>query len=206
MPEGNPARPEGREGKTMLQRMNRSHAALRAFGLPFAEWYPGMKILDAGCGGGAAIADMLDLSEDSHIFGIDHMQESIDVASETNRKYLGKRVSLSLGDVSKLPYGDESFDLVTAVETIYFWPDILKAFREICRVLVPEGQFLILCEGSDPENNPWPKMEGMTIYSGSMICSLMEQAGFSSCVVHHGEGENICAIGRKSVNKGRRAK
>ena len=46
----------------MLERMNRSHEPLRAFAFPLLPWRENMRILDVGCGGGAAIAEMLKLS------------------------------------------------------------------------------------------------------------------------------------------------
>lgn len=52
-------------------------------------------------------------------------------------------------DVGALPYGDGAFDLVTAFETVYFWPDLEKAFQEILRTLKPGGRFLLVCETDD---------------------------------------------------------
>ena len=35
----------------------------------------------------------------------------------------------------KLPFGNETFDIITAFETIYFWPDINEAFKQVYRAL-----------------------------------------------------------------------
>ena len=48
----------------------------------------------------------------------------------------------------KLPFEDESINIVTAFETIYFQKNIEVPFREILRVLVKNGQFLICNEGA----------------------------------------------------------
>jgi SAM-dependent methyltransferase len=48
--------------------------------------------------------------------------------------------------VSQLPFPDDRFDLVTAVETHYYWPDLLSDLREIRRVIRPGGVLLILAE------------------------------------------------------------
>jgi len=197
MPEGNPARPEGKEGKQMLERMNQSHRPLRDFGFAFIDWKENMDILDLGCGGGATIQEMLRLSPGSRICGLDYAEESLAVAAETNRAWMDKRVFLQLGDVSDLPYDAESFDLVTAVETIYFWPSIQQAFAQAARVLRHGGSLLVLCEGSDPIHNSWPAQEGMTIYSPQQIEALMRGAGLCAAQIHRGEAETVCVIGEK---------
>lgn len=51
-----------------------------------------------------------------------------------------------------LPFEEASFDLVSAFETVYFWPDLNRGFREVFRVLAPGGRFLVVCEGSGPES------------------------------------------------------
>jgi len=38
-------------------------------------------------------------------------------------------------------FADNWFDAVTAFETVYFWPDLLRCFREVWRVLKPGGAF-----------------------------------------------------------------
>ncbi|WP_164129978.1 class I SAM-dependent methyltransferase, partial [Sharpea azabuensis] len=71
----NPAMPVGEVGAKMLERMNVSHASLRAFGLHTITYQPHMTILDVGCGGGATIKDLLKLSEESIIYGLDYAQK-----------------------------------------------------------------------------------------------------------------------------------
>ncbi len=62
-----------------------------------------------------------------------------------NRKALNNNsFDIQLGDVADLFYEDNSIDIVTAFQTHYFWPDIHQAFKEIRRVLKPDGWF-ILC-------------------------------------------------------------
>jgi len=47
------------------------------------------------------------------------------------------------GSVAELPFGKDTFDMVTAFETIYFWPDIEHCFNEVKRVLKDGGVFAI---------------------------------------------------------------
>jgi SAM-dependent methyltransferase len=63
--------------------------------------------------------------------------------------------------VSKLPFADNSFDLVTAVETQYYWPDLVGDMREILRVLKPGGKLIVIAEtykGGKYDKLKWPVM------------------------------------------------
>ena len=43
--------------------------------------------------------------------------------------------------VAELPFEAEQFEVVTAFETVYFWPELVQNFREVYRVLKPGGVF-----------------------------------------------------------------
>ena len=55
-------------------------------------------------------------------------------------------VSSGRGSVQRIIFASDWFDAVTAFETVYFWPDPAKCFREVWRVLKPGGTFLICNE------------------------------------------------------------
>lgn len=194
----NPGRPEGEIGKQMLERMNKSHEPLRAFGLPLLPWRPDMRILDVGCGGGATIKEMLKLSPGSRIDGVDYSEVSVRQSREWNREYLGSRCEIRKADVAALPFADDTFDLVTAMETVYFWPDPDRAFSEIRRVLKPSGIVSVINEGSDPDNCDWPPVDGfMKIYRPRELKAMLEKAGFQDIRAVCGEGQLVCVIGKK---------
>jgi SAM-dependent methyltransferase len=48
--------------------------------------------------------------------------------------------------LSRLPFADGNFELVTAVETQYYWPDLVADMREILRVLKPAGTLIVMAE------------------------------------------------------------
>lgn len=198
MLEANPGRPAGSEGEKMLERMNRSHEPLRRWAFEHVAWVPGMRILDVGCGGGGTIADMLVLSAGSVIDGLDHMEASIAAATATNRTHMGARVFLKRSDVTTLPYEAGTFDLVTAVETVYFWPQIDKALAEIHRVLKLGGQLMIACEGSDPDTARWKPEDDtpFVVYRPEELAALVSAAGFSDAVWDRGAGEYIVVTAR----------
>jgi len=71
------------------------------------------------------------------------------MTKKTNRQAIrAGRCSVVQGNVAALPFETDRFDLATAFETVYFWPDLEKCFAEVHRVLKPGGSFLI-CNESD---------------------------------------------------------
>ncbi|MCI1653847.1 MAG: class I SAM-dependent methyltransferase [Lachnospiraceae bacterium] len=183
--QANPGKPAGESGRAMVRRMNDSHRPLRDWAFSYVNWMPGMRILDVGCGGGAAIADMLQLSEDSVIDGVDYSADCVAATKETNGALLGTRVFVQEGNVGSLPYEGEQFDLVTAVETVYFWPDLLRGLNEIFRVLKTGGHIAILCEVDGPERMDWEKVNfEINVYTPVELREYLHQAGFSQVEYH----------------------
>ena len=43
-------------------------------------------------------------------------------------------------------YHTNFFDLITAFQTHYFWPDVEQDIKEVFRVLQPKGSFLLVAE------------------------------------------------------------
>ena len=82
-----------------------------------------------------------------------------------------------------LPWADQTFDVVTAVETVYFWPNLPKCFQEVRRVLKHGGQFAIMLEVIEGDSVWTNVVEGMTVYSPEQLKDMLEQAGFSNVEV-----------------------
>lgn len=189
----NARKPEGDPGKMMLQGMNERHAGMAEWGFSHLRLKDGLHILDVGCGGGANIAKMLKDFPNSIVDGIDYSETSVALSKETNEALLGKRCAIQQGDVAALPYEDNFLDAVTAFETIYFWPSLQDAFREIKRVLKAGGLFFICCETDDAGDTTWTDIiEGMTVYSGDDLKNRLLQAGFQTAEVYRHENGWAC--------------
>jgi len=189
----NTRKPRGRSGRLMLICMNSGHAKLASWGFSHLHVNANSHILDIGCGGGANIAKMLKDSPGSIVDGIDYSEESVAFSQKINAFELGKRCNIRQGDVSCLPYSDRSLNLVTAFETIYFWPDLDAAFKEIKRVLKPGGTFFVCCELENPDNTTWTdRIDGMTIYQGEDVKKRLLQSGFQSADVYRHKKGWMC--------------
>ena len=164
-------KPQGIGGKLILSAMNRGHAPLCDWVLNTVSWTDGAKVLDVGCGGGANIDRMFQKYPSCHIDGIDYSAESVKVSKKTNATRLNISCEILQGNVMKLPYPNHTYDVATAIETVYFWPDVTEGFRQIFRVLKPGGKVIVACEMSDPvRGDKWAKRcEGMTIYTAKQL-------------------------------------
>lgn len=182
-PDENPARPEGEGGRRLLERMNTGkHAVLSEWCFEHLDVPADAQCLDIGCGGGANVARLLDRATQGHVWGIDYAPTSVEASREFNAGAIAQGCCEVLaGDVANLPFDDASLDVVTAFETVYFWPDVDAAFAEVRRVLKPGGAFMIGHEddGSQPGMFEAAKaIEGMTMYTEQDLVSKLVVAGF----------------------------
>ena len=192
------ARPEGTLGRAMLCFMNYTHAPLTNWGLKLVHVQDGWTMLDVGCGGGFTIRRLLNRSKDAQVYGIDISEESVTKARKVNADVLDKQVYVTQGSAEQLPYSDEMFDLVTAVETVYFWPNLPDCLQEVRRVLKPGGKFAIMVEVVDSDSKWTSIVEGMTAYTPEQLKTLLDDAGFIQTEIHRKKPTYATIIGVKA--------
>jgi ubiquinone/menaquinone biosynthesis C-methylase UbiE len=134
-------------GRFFLWIMNISHSGLTDWGLKHVAINDQFKILDVGCGGGRTIEKLAEFAKNGSIYGIDYSNGSVAASRAKNARLIqAGRVEIKQASVSHLPFPDGNFDLVTAVETQYYWPDLVKDMQEILRVLKPGGTLIVIAE------------------------------------------------------------
>lgn len=124
------------------------------------------------------------------------------MASEYNEDLIKNgRVVVKQGNVAILDIPDNSNELATAFETIYFWPGLETCFKEVGRILKPGGSFMVVNEsdGTDKTSLKFEKMiDGMKCYTVEQISEALKAAGFSKIVAdHHDSKPWITVIGIK---------
>ena len=192
------ARPEGFLGRMMLRFMNFGHAPLTNWGLGLIEIHDRWTMLDIGCGGGATLKRLLRRSEGAKVYGIDISEESVAKARRVNAKVFDIQVFVTQGSAEKLPYEDGKFDLVTAVETVYFWPNLPDCLKEVKRVLKPGGQFAIMVEVIENDSMWTDIVKGMTAYSPEQLKKLLDDAGFIQTEIHRKKPSYATILGVKA--------
>ena len=196
----NTRKPTGTGGKIMVSMMNFGHRALADWGFGFLQLGPNDRALDCGCGGGAILRKLLSRVPQGTATGIDYSPVSVEKTKKLNAKAIEEgRCRVIQGSVAALPFGEAQFDVVTAFETVYFWPDLAHCFREVWRVLAPGGVFLICNEvnGESAKDERWTEIiAGMTIYNDAALQSALEQAGFHNIQIHKTK-DWLCVTGQK---------
>ena len=140
-------RPKGRRGRFVAALMNRGHKPLTTWGLTHVTIEPDYVILDVGCGGGKTVSRLAQQAVQGKVFGIDHSPDMVEYSKKVNRKLIAEnRVEIVERSVERMGFADDFFDLVTAVETYYFWPNFSGALQEIKRVLKSGGKLLMINE------------------------------------------------------------
>lgn len=138
-------------------------------------------LLDIGCGTGYLI-DLLQRQKSALYCGLDLSPEMLKMAG----KRLPESVCLTEGSSDKLPYEDNSFDIVTCIQSFHHYPNPEKAMEEAYRVL-KKGGFYILSDTGYGGILKWfynqfilkvANTGDYAVYSMNDIENLMMKSGF----------------------------
>lgn len=171
----------------MLVSMDKEHLPMAQWALEQIRIPENGKVADLGCGGGYNIRRMLEMSTKAKFIGLDISDESVKKAQKVNKEEIGKRVKIIKGSAEKLPFKDNSIDLITAFETVFFWKKIEKSFGEIYRSLVKGGCFAVINNYGDPNVDWEKKVPCMTRYTAEQIADMLKAAGFSDISINKKE-------------------
>ena len=187
----NTRKPEGLLGSIMIWGMNVGHARMAKWGMNHFPQMDPKTILDIGCGGGRNASELLKKYQNATLTAIDYSPLSVAKTKVYNRKLMEqKRCVVQEANVVSLPFENDAFDLATAFETIYFWPDLPRCFIEVRRILKNGGYFCIVSEsdGTDIEGQKYEKIiEGMKNYTVPQIMDTLYATGFGSVRSFHHE-------------------
>jgi SAM-dependent methyltransferase len=191
-------------GWIFLWMMNSRHSPLTDWGLTHVRVEKPFTILDVGCGGGRTIRKLAALVSEGKVYGIDYSAASVAVARRTNVALIeAGRVEIQHGSVSRLPFPDATFDLVSAVETHYYWPTPVADMREILRVLKPGGSLVIIAEAYkgrrfDTLYQPAMKLLRATYLTVREHHELLAAAGYAAIEVREERRKGwLCAVGTR---------
>ncbi len=114
---------------------------------------PSMDVLDLSTGTGAVAVEVAKRFSHARIEAIDLSQGMLDRAQSKAQNKGLSNISFKLRDVDDMPYGNESFDIVTCGYGLFFYPDMEVVYQKICRT-IKEGGFFIFSSFTKDAFNP----------------------------------------------------
>jgi len=199
-------RPAGLLGRFVLWNMNSRHSKVTDWGLSHIAIDKRDTVLDAGCGGGRTVNKLAVIASEGKVYGVDFSKESVAFASRINKQWIdADRVEIREASVSQLPFSADVFNVVTAVETHFWWPDLPSDMREVLRVLKPGGVLMIIAEVYKGANTVTAKLaekyallSGMKLLTANEHRELFANAGYSDIkIIEEPRKGWICGIGKK---------
>ena len=117
-----------------------------------AEFLPGDRVLDVGCGSGTHLAWLAAIiGSEGSIVGVDTDPENLELAQQRiSRAAWRGQVTLRQAELTRLPFPDATFDAIWCAGSLQYEPDPVAAIREMARVVRPGGR--IACQ--DVEMHP----------------------------------------------------
>lgn len=184
--------PTGRLGTAVGHAMAVQHRSLTQWALRQLVFRPDADVLDVGCGSGMALQLMSRRTTTGRLTGVDLSPEMVAMSRRRNA-HLADRLVVREGNAMSLPFREGSFDVVTAIETFYFWPDPAAGLTECRRVLRPGGWLSVTLEMTrDAAEVPTllqrvfgrsftdrSDAEGLRIVSGTQLAAMVADAGFT---------------------------
>ena len=181
------AKPTGFFGKILAKGMARGHKEFYKNALKAINPKKDDKYLEIGFGSGIFIKKYM--SHVSKIAGIDYSEDMVKLASDINRKLVESgKAEFKQGYASSLPWADNEFTVVAAIEVFFFLNETEKTLKEIFRILKPGGRLIIeMAFNKDDGVNHKRHIKKMNLklYSGKEMKKLLNEAGFSDIVIDY---------------------
>jgi SAM-dependent methyltransferase len=189
-------------GRPFLRSMNERHSAVTDWGLSRVDIGEQLAILDVGCGGGRTVEKLATLAPRAKVVGIDYAEGSIaESRSHNAARIAAGQVEIIQASVSNLPGPSGRFDLATAIETHYYWPNMVEALREIRRVLRPGAKLILIAETHRDARFGWAARLAMAPLRAALLTAeehrqRFADAGFEAIKVSTDRDRGwICAVG-----------
>ncbi len=181
------AKPTGFFGKMLAKGMARGHKEFYKNALKAINPKKDDKYLEIGFGSGVFINKYM--SQVSRIAGIDHSEDMVKLASDINRKLVESgKAEFRQGYASSLPWADNEFTVVAAIEVFFFLNETEKTLKEIFRILKPGGRLIIemaFNKDDGVDHKKHIKKMNLKLYSGEEMKKLLKKAGFDDIVIDY---------------------
>jgi len=166
------AKPSGGMGWVVGHLMAIKNSGRSEWVFSLLDLKPHERVLEIGFGSGTDIQRASRSA--AFVAGVDHSDVMLRMASKRNAEPIREgRVALQLASAAKLPFPEEHFDRVFAINSAQFWKDSIKTLGEVRRVLKPGGRIVLALQ---PRNKN--ATEETTRQAGIGLSKSLAAAGF----------------------------
>lgn len=142
-----------------------------------------VRILDAGCGTGAATGRLADLYPGSHVLGIDVLETHLETARAAHASY-GPRVTFQHRSIFETGLPTHAFDLTVCRHVLQSIPHADRALAELVRVTRPGGWVHAIVEDYDMLH--FPLSDGaVRDFWHEVVPASMRYGGYDMCIGRH---------------------
>lgn len=134
-------KPHGEDAGLIAEYMAAQNVKLYAEVLKLLQVKSDQHILELGCGEAVLAGEIVGRATNVFFTGIDYSPEMIGMAKL--RWANEPEITLLQGEIAAMPFADNTFDEVFAINVVYFWDELAKELSEIKRVLKPGGRLLL---------------------------------------------------------------
>lgn len=172
-------KPSGLFGRYIGNGMARSNEYDASWTVSLLDIQPESRVLEIGFGPGVSTQFASEKASKGFVAGIDHSKIMVRTARKRNAPAIkAGRMDLKQGDVSSLPYPDESFDTAFSLHSIYFWENPVDCIKEMRRVLKPEGLLAITIQPRDKWTAGQQRESGLRkLYLSTDLATMFADAG-----------------------------
>lgn len=173
--------PTGRFGRWVMTRvLNRGNAELIAGAVDALALQRNESFLDLGFGGGLAL-ELAATRTDAPLWGVDFSSDVVLAGVNAFHGLIRSgRLNLICADVADLPLRDGLIRAICTTNTIYFWPDPVRALRSLRRVLSADGRLALGFSGATKMRGYGTLTQhGFTLYEPDGVEALLREAGFA---------------------------
>lgn len=194
--------PTGFFGKVLFAWMTPKTIAHARWTADLLEIQPEDKIIEIGFGNGANIQLLLQKANRGSVSGVEISKTALEMASKKNTKAISEgRVKLHLAQGNALPSGNNVFDKACTVATAYVIEDPGAVFKEMYRVLKPEGRAAVTFPVRENFMRFKPvATEGFYLHELADLEAAFRNAGFVNCRTEHNDRIKFgahCTLGEK---------
>ncbi len=161
------------------------------------------RVLDLACGPGIYARPFARRLPRGRVVGLDLSPPMLAYAQRRRRAEGLVNLDLVRGSALDLPFAAARFDVVNCCGALHLFPDVPRALREVCRVLVAGGRFTtaVFRAGDGPRDRRAVQLRrrllGIHAFTSEELDRQLGEAGFGDVRVLHEHGLWMLAVAGK---------